>query len=166
MSPGFGDRLSPGFGGKIRLGGGPDRQHSPDSTPVGRHTGPGRQDGVGGRIRRIGVRQHGLPVPLELLADLDQQGADPLQPLHQFDVAAHPLAGALSAHRTLGTLQRHAALLDQVVDLLEVLHVLRRKEPVALLVALGPQDGKLRLPVAEQRLIDVEHLGHLAHRIV
>ena len=85
---------------------------------------------------------------------------------HQVDVAAHPLAGALSAHRTLGTLQRHAALLDQVVDLLEVLHVLRRKEPVALLVALGPQDGELRLPVAEQRLIDVEHLGHLAHRIV
>ena len=118
-------------------------------------------------LRDVFSHRHDLAVGgLQVLADLDEQGPDPLQPLQQFARAIRRIARRLAAHRPLGPFERHAALLDQVVDPLQVLDVLRREEPVALLVPLRPQHAELRLPMTDERLIDVEHFGDLAHRVI
>ena len=114
------------------------------------------------------VGDHPLAARLEVLAHLDQQRPDMAQAGHQLGLALDGVvgpSGGAALHGFLGPVERHAALLDQVVDDLEVLHVLRRKKAVALLVALGLQHAELRFPMADERRLDVEHLGQLAHRI-
>ena len=53
-----------------------------------------------------------------------------------------------------------------MIDQFQILDILRREQPVPLLVLVGLQDIELLLPEADQRRIDVEHLRHLAHRII
>ena len=64
------------------------------------------------------------------------------------------------------TLERHSALLNKVINLLESLDIGLGKHTVALRILVRFQTIELRLPVANERLIHVEHLGHLTHRVV
>ena len=103
-------------------------------------------------------------VRLQHLAHVQQQRADPLQLLDDLQIAADSLAVLSQPLGRPG--QRHAVFFDQMIDQFQILDILRREQPVPLLVLVGLQDIELLLPEADQRRIDVEHLRHLAHRII
>ena len=63
-------------------------------------------------------------------------------------------------------LDREAALLEQLVDQVELLDTVYGKAPVTLAIFVRFQEIKLILPKPDQRLGNLKHLGHLADAVV
>lgn len=64
------------------------------------------------------------------------------------------------------TVERQALLLHQVVNDLQGIHILRRKQTVTLLVLFRLQHVKLLFPKANQRSVHIEHLGYFTNGVV
>ena len=58
------------------------------------------------------------------------------------------------------------SLAQQVMDQVEVFDIDGSEIPIAFSIFPGLEDAEFRFPEAEEGLVDVEHLGNLAHGVI
>ena len=89
---------------------------------------------------------------------------DVLELLNGVKALVHTVA--IVTYLRLGGIQLQALLLDQIIDLADDLDVVGRVVADVFLVALGADDGELRLPIAQGGLGDTQDLRNITDFII
>ena len=101
---------------------------------------------------------------IKCLLQLLQLGLDVLEPVDDLKALVH--AVAVGSQLGLRGIEFEPFLFDQIIDFADCLDVVGGVEPDVLGVALGTNDGELRLPISQSALRDAHNLCHIAYLIV